>query len=275
MNLSDVTKVIYHNHCNDGLASAAIFYSLYQDCDFIPMTHGFKLPKFNKEVILFLDFSLPQDEMIKLMSNNKIYIIDHHISAFYLKDLLPEGEYILNKEFCGAMLTWKELFESPEPLLLKYINDRDLWLNQLPKYKEVFNGLNLEDKTIENLNKLIFDEDQLKIVKDLEKNGSIVLKHLEKNYPLLKKKVYIEEFNDLSVGYLNSPLYQSDLGNFIIENFDVDFAAVYHFDGEKTVFSLRGKNKVNLSEIAKSYNGGGHFNAAGCCIDGFVNTLMC
>ena len=103
MNLGDVTKVIYHSNCHDGLASAAIFYSFYQNCDFIPMSHGYKLPELNKEVILFLDFSVPKNEMLELMNNNKVYIIDHHISAFYLKDILPEGEYVLDKSYCGAI----------------------------------------------------------------------------------------------------------------------------------------------------------------------------
>ncbi len=275
MNLGDVTKVIYHSNCHDGLASAAIFYSFYQNCDFIPMSHGYKLPELNKEVILFLDFSVPKNEMLELMNYNKVYIIDHHISAFYLKDILPEGEYVLDKSYCGAMLTWKEMYESPEPLLLKYVNDRDLWLNNLPNYKEIFNGLNLEEKTIENFHKLLFDENQMKVLKRLQQVGSIVLKHLESTYPILKKKIFIDEYKGHKVAYLNSPLYQSDLGNYVMENFDVDFAAIYHFNGEKTIFSLRGKDKVNLSEIAQSYNGGGHFNAAGCSISGPVNTLLC
>ena len=47
--------------------------------------------------------------------------------------------------------------------------------------------------------------------------------------------------------------------------------------GEKSIDDLI----TNLSDLPESMqtavrnNGGGHFNAAGCCIDGHVNTLMC
>ena len=42
------------------------------------------------------------------------------------------------------------------------------------------------------------------------------------------------------------------------------FAAAYHFDGEKYIFSLRSEaNGLDVSKIAETFQGGGHQHASG------------
>ena len=51
------------------------------------------------------------------------------------------------------------------------------------------------------------------------------------------------------------------MGNYLINKYDyLDYVVLINVD--KSI-SFRGKDKVDLSIIAKKYNGGGHFNAAG------------
>ena len=162
------------------------------------------------------------------------------------------------------------------PIILTYVNDRDLWLNKELNYEEVFDGLTLEEKTVENWNKLIFNSNINKF-QEILNNGITIRKYVNKQIKHLETKTYQKTFifnnKKYNVIYCNSPILQSDLGNYLVNNYPVDFAAIYHFNGYNTIFSLRGKDKINLSEIAKKYNGGGHFNAAGCNIEGNVISL--
>ena len=72
--------------------------------------------------------------------------------------------------------------------------------------------------------------------------------------------------NGYAVPTVNSPILQSELGNYLCK--DHPFAAFYHIDKDLgEVWSLRSdKNDlgaVDVSEIAKSFGGGVHKNAAG------------
>ena len=58
------------------------------------------------------------------------------------------------------------------------------------------------------------------------------------------------------------PMFFSDVGHALSK--DAPFAACYMDKSGSRLFSLRSnENGVDVSEIAKSYGGGGHQNAAG------------
>ena len=98
------------------------------------------------------------------------------------------------------------------------------------------------------------------------------------NIDFIKNKVYIKPYiyqsKTYKVAYVNCPIFGSDLGSYLVNNFPVDFAAIYHFNGKKTIFSLRGNGLVDLSIIAKKYGGGGHFDASGCSMPNSVTELI-
>ena len=123
-------------------------------------------------------------------------------------------------------------------------------------------------------------------VPELVKKGSSVLHHQQKVLNKLEKSSYLDtwdiivdgQFRKFKVAVSNSPTLQSDLGARLIsksEKFrEADFAAIYYFNGNKTIFSLRSCNdKQDISIIVKLFGGGGHRNAGGCTIDGYVNKL--
>lgn len=213
------------------------------------------------------------------MKNNCVYYIDHRLSSKKLIPLFSKPHFInYDKSKCEALNFWDLLFPNKElPTILSYVNDRDLWLNKLPNFKEVFFcGLCLEEKTVTNWNKLIFHSKTTQF-QNIVTRGQTIKQYNNYDLEYLEKKSYIKDFNfdnkTYKVIYCNSPVLQSDLGNYLISKYQVDFAGIYHFNGQITIFSLRGNNKINLSDIAKKYNGGGHFNAVGCSIPGNVISL--
>lgn len=281
MNLEKITKVMYHKNCHDGLASAAIFYEKNNKIDYYAYQHGDDIPIFLDETVLILDVSLPKQKLFDLMERNIVYIVDHHLPTEELVPIIKSPHFIhYDKTQCGALNLWYLLYpESPPPIILTYVNDRDLWLNQLPNYQEVFDGLTLENKTVSNWNKILFKSDAMYFQVLIEK-GSILRKKIKSDIDYLVTKAYIRKYNfngiNYDVIYCNSSLLQSDLGNYLVKKFSVDFAGIYHYNGtnNKTIFSLRGDDKINLCDVAKIYGGGGHYNASGCAIDGIVDELI-
>ena len=194
----------------------------------------------------------------------------------FLKEILPKTNHYIHKDRCGAMLLWSIINKNVEPpIILKYVNDRDLWLNKLPNYMYVFDGLVHMKPSVKLMEKLIFET---KDITEIIKLGKIVNKAKMDNIDFIKNKVYIKSytFNEriYKVAYVNCPIFGSDLGSYLVNNFKVDFVGIFHFNGIKTIFSLRGNGKVDLSSIAKKYGGGGHFDASGCAIMGLVSELI-
>ena len=276
-NFNNIDTVFYHANCMDGLGSVSIFTKYFSPKEVIPVKHYEKLNMdYNNKNILFLDFCYPKEDMKKLIKSNKITIVDHHKTAMFMKELLPLNQQYIYMDKCATMLMWEIINPNIEPpTIVKYINDRDLWLNKMPDYQSVFDGMTMLNLNVESMQKLIFEDSKLE---DIKKVGRIVNMNKMNNINFIKKKIYIRNYihenKEYKVGYINCPIYGSDIGSYLNENFDIDFAAIYHYNGIQTIFSLRGKNIVDLSKIAKKYNGGGHFNASGCSIDGIVTELI-
>jgi oligoribonuclease NrnB/cAMP/cGMP phosphodiesterase (DHH superfamily) len=79
------------------------------------------------------------------------------------------------------------------------------------------------------------------------------------------------------VGYVNSTICKSDIGNKIFDKYPlIDFSATYSISDatDSTSFSLRSTSKhADVSEIAFSLNGGGHISAAGVRVDYVTNHI--
>ena len=88
-----------------------------------------------------------------------------------------------------------------------------------------------------------------------------VKKYIETKEANMKKV----EINGLTAGIVFAESNISELGNVICENNpDIDFAMIINID--KSISFRTVKDNVDVSEIAKSLNGGGHKKAAGAPI---------
>jgi oligoribonuclease NrnB/cAMP/cGMP phosphodiesterase (DHH superfamily) len=63
---------------------------------------------------------------------------------------------------------------------------------------------------------------------------------------------------------INMTVLQSDLGNYIVKNYNVDFVLLWRYDNKTDLVecSLR-SDQFNVSEVARKYGGGGHIKASG------------
>jgi uncharacterized protein len=282
-----VDTVIYHNPCSDGTSSGYIawkYFSMYfpdKHIDYYPTAVGsLPPPNLQGKNVLICDFSFRKDVLVNLLQTvNKLLIIDHHKSAEKdLKDI-DDRFKLFDMGHSGAMLTWFYFFPDTEPpLMIKYVQDRDIWTKALPftdEFTAWFYTLPLEfseyDKYIDD--KSISDMIKLKGIPYKELNDYYIKEAVDHSVPKFCKignKFYF-------VAYVNSTVCKSDIGNILFEKYPlIDFSAVYSISdtSDSTSFSLRSTKKhADVSEIAFFLGGGGHAEASGVRVPYVTNRL--
>ena len=139
------------------------------------------------------------------------------------------------------------------------------------------NGKLLYDVKMKRIAKIVESSKPIKIQLDAEKNTNKridVLGELEEDgvkYNLRKYSMVttVKEPVDIStynIYIFNNSEYTSDLGSYVMQNKECDFAVIWSYDHKvnKYIYSLRSKDvKTDVSRVAKMFDGGGHRNAAG------------
>jgi oligoribonuclease NrnB/cAMP/cGMP phosphodiesterase (DHH superfamily) len=215
------------------------------------------------------DIAFPRKDLEFLMEHaESIAVEDHHKSAEKESGDLACCHF--DMEHSGAVLAWKFCHPDTEvPMLLRYIEDRDLWKFELPYAEEILAALDSYDKTFEIWDKLLERLDDPSEVADLLKEGNAILRY---NKILMKRimgSAYTAEIKGYRVPIINTPFFRSEILAELAK--DNPFSAGYHFNGEDFIFSLRsdGENpeSVDVSEVASEFpGGGGHENASGFSI---------
>lgn len=272
---------LYDGHDMDGIASAYVVWTMYKEqMVYIPVTYGEDIPEEVKNrnigVIYILDFRYPIETLRKLQERaHYVFLIDHHKSTEEeLKSwdvLHGAGEKIIVQGNAACVLTWRYLYpETDPPLLLQYIEDRDLWKWKLERSREVSAALSAKEPTFETIQKYIVGN--IHGINDLIIEGGVVLTYQNK---IVKDLVAHAVINDDDGGnrcaVINSCIFQSELGELMCKTYDVDYAIIY-FDSHETnkrIFSLRSSvdSGFDVSVIAVRKGGGGHFHAAGYSIN--------
>lgn len=216
-------------------------------------------------ILVMTDIVFSNDNMKAL---SKLYpemvIIDHHKTAKEgVKGINTRSCYI-DETHCASVLVWKYFYPfSKIPILLDYVEDRDLWINKLPNSEAVNAALREVsdfDKYFWDISPLIIKGD--KIIKNKEKAVNDIVGDINE-LPTIEIDGYIMPcirlYDDRSL--------LSEIGHKVAKETN-GICALYFLsnEGDKLIFSLR-STEVDVSEIAKKYSGGGHKNAAGFSFD--------
>jgi len=160
----------------------------------------------------------------------------------------------------GAMLAWDHFFPGQEPpMLLRHIEDRDLWLFKLDGTREIQANLFSYPYDFEVWDKLMAAD-----VETLRSDGAAIERKHHKDIAelvaVMKRRLVIGG-HDVPVASLPYTL-TSDAGHLMAQG--EAFAACYWDTPDGRVFSLRSTDEgLDVSEVAKQYGGGGHRNASG------------
>ena len=287
---------IYHGNCADGFGGAwVVRKALGEQVEFVAGVHGQEPPDVTDKDVIIVDFSYKYEVMARLSwKANSIIILDHHKSA--AEDLgkfppfhagvrvdgrHPDGSVALGWESAhismnsqnspaiaccfdmnrsGAMLAWDHFFPGQEPpMLLRHIEDRDLWLFQLDGTREIQANLFSYPYDFE-----VWDTLMATDVQSLRSDGAAIERKHQKDVAELvavTKRRLVIGGHDVPVASLPYTL-TSDAGHLMAQG--EPFAACYWDTPDGRVFSLRSTDDgMDVSEIAKQYGGGGHRNASG------------
>jgi uncharacterized protein len=274
--------IIYHNSCPDGFGAAYIAKLKYPEAELFSRDHGLEPPYevVKGKDVLVVDFSWRTREQNDALaaSAKSFRILDHHKTA---QAVLEGVSYaVFDMERSGAGLAWDYLFGKDatisdcaggqmkpfvfktRPWWVNYVEDRDLWRHQLPASKIVNAYIGTLSMTIEawsTLSKISIGQ-----AADL---GCGALAHIEHYVREAVKQAQYGILNldnkRYSVAIVNVPyLNVSEVGNVLAAGADIGIGWFERSDG-MTQFSLRSIGDIDVSEIAKAFNGGGHRNASG------------
>jgi oligoribonuclease NrnB/cAMP/cGMP phosphodiesterase (DHH superfamily) len=255
--------VIYHGTCMDGFTSAWICNQFLVSPDLHQGVYG-KQPPWDflrDRDVYIVDFSYPREQLIEMYAiAENLLVIDHHESA---KNDCEGLEFcIFDMERSGAGLTWDYFSEGePRPDWIDRVEDRDLWRFNYPDTKKVHAYMASQPMTLES-----WDAISEIHVEDLAVYGESILDYMKREYELVAEERIIAQIGEHNVAVVNCPYHlASGSADYMMRVFDVDYAMAWfkRSDGMYQ-FSLRSKpDSVDVSLIAKRFNGGGHKGAAG------------
>lgn len=274
---------IYHSRDLDGWMSAAIVMKKFPSIQLIGWDYGQDLPELSSEhvPVIMVDVSFPNHNMRHLIEKNNLVWIDHHISA--IKEIskmepLPFIEGLRNDKKAACELTWEYFFPDypiPEPVRLlgmydsfrhKGTSEEDMVM----QFQYAARAFCSDPEDCFNMMLDSFDGVQSWI-----QSGFSIFQYLK----TMAKQDYTRGFPVFFAGY-----------KFIMVNTErfnpINFGIKYHEDGYdgagsfffkngKWEFSLYNDNgKVDVSEIAKRYGGGGHRGASGFIVQEDIITFL-
>lgn len=259
--------IIYHGNCWDGFGGAWAAYKKFgQKADYLPADHRQTVPapNFKNRIIYLIDFTYSEPVLKKLAANNKkLVILDHHISASRRVKLADES--VFDNNHSAAVIAWRYFFpKRPTPLLLRYIEDQDLWKFKMPASKAVNIALRLFDLNFFKWNQLAKDLEKKEFRKELIKKGKLLLKQQDNLINDIVKSAYLVNFAGKKVLAVNtSALFASEAGHQLCQK-QPPFSIIWQqTNGTEIKVSLRSNGKFDVSRLAQKYGGGGHKAAAG------------
>lgn len=265
--------IIYHSDDLDGHLSGELLRRVYPQAYLKGMHSGDILSdeeceKIRQNDIIFIvDLSFPVYIMEAL--RDKLVWIDHHISS--INDLSLTNILIKkvspNKSACR--LVWEYLYGEDvlPPKFLRLIEKYDL-RKQDEDWSDV-RAFQLATRTyqtnpaipesIEFWNQLFEDNKNTDVL--IEQGKSMDRFATQQNL-VLKERCFPGSFEGFNAILYNGP-NGSEIIMPYIESGEYQLGIFFQILNEKKVFvSLRSKDSIDVSEIAKKYGGGGHKNAA-------------
>lgn len=289
-----IDTVLYHGSCSDGFGSAFIVRLYYKEnygvemankIQYIPMYYSQKesfeefLKNMTNKNILMCDFSYPYDKLMMLINvAASFFIIDHHKTAKENLISLPDYLKIIDMDKSGVGITWEYFFPNRTlPIFLSYIQEQDLYLFRIEKTVEFITFFYEQEFDFDLWEKYLKKKYiNMAILKGTEwlEYKNIIIKHAIDRAACIMQNINNKWY---AIVYSNSPIFKSEIGNKLFNKFwFADFSVIWDYDlnHNKTILSFRSTNdRVDCSEIAHKYNGGGHRNASACIFYSLVGCL--
>ncbi len=269
--------VIYHGgNCSDGFAAALAAWLFFGErAQYLGLDHGEvksmqDLPDLHGRAVYILDFSFSMDIMRSIGERvAKLVLLDHHKSA---QDGLSGlecrcGVIHFDMKKSGARLAWE--FFQPDaalPDLVRYVEDRDLWLWQYPQSAAFLAALEMEPFDLRRWKEIAcFSPAQLT---DFMARGQAMDDKFHKLTHDMAEAARPVVFNGQRGLMVNAPsVFHSLLGDVLCAQSGT-FALMWVFHKSGTIkVGFRSRSGFNCIPLAVSMGGGGHPQACGFKMD--------
>lgn len=284
---------IHHFPCDDGFASAWVVRRKWPETVITGTNYGLPLPDVDivGKNLLIADFSYKPEALADVAALAKsVVILDHHKTAeadlrqskvecraFRAADIdqmLSDVHFLgrppiiahFDMDRSGAALTWEFCFpDEPIPVMLQFIEDRDLWrfkLRETRAFSLYLRSFPYDFDVWTTIADRIYSDPNLVIGEAL----SIERFYDQKLAEMLPTAVLksIGRWKDVPVAHAPYA-FASDLAHELLKAHpSAPFAAVVVDAYGGRTYSLRSEDgREDVSEVARTFGGGGHRNAAG------------
>ncbi len=269
-------KCFYHSADLDGHCSGAIIKQQFPDCEMIGINYGDSFPWHLltdvKETVWMVDFSLqPFDLMFKLARSCKLHWIDHHKSAYEeaIKSNFECDLWFVDCENSACELVWEYVVDTHLPNSVYLLGRHDVFDHSDPRTLPFQYGMRmLKDTKPDNFvlwKSLLEPAVGNPKVNDIIEKGQVILDYIttenEKYAKSCSFETIFEGYNCIAV---NKALANSMIFDSVYDDKKHDLMIIFGFRKGKWTVSLYTKREhIDVSEIAKRHNGGGHKKAGG------------
>lgn len=269
--------ILYHgHHCPDGFAAALAAWLFYAGkAEFLGLDHGDiksvdDLPALAGRAVYVLDFSFAPDIMRAIEQRaTKLVVLDHHKSAAEkLTGFACRcGVVHFDMHKSGSRLAWEFFLPGqPVPDLVRFVEDRDIWVWRYPESGGFLAALDMEPFEFARWRDItLFDAAQLLIYigrgKAMEEKFNQLAAGIAEGAQALN-------FNGVSGLMVNAPAVFHSLVGDLLSRQSGTFALMWNIDKTGVVkCGLRSQRSFNCIPLASSMHGGGHAQACGFKMD--------
>ena len=265
--------VIYHGRsCPDGFAAALAARLFYGDrAEYLGLDHGDvksvdDLPALAGRAVYILDFSFSPEILAQVDARAaKLVLLDHHKSAAEkLTGFACRcGVVHFDMDKSGARLAW-EFFQPTQPIpdLVKFIEDRDIWVWQFPESAGFLAALDMEAFDFARWAEIAaFNPAQLT---QFMARGQAMDEKFTKLATDIAEGAQPVVFNGQSGLMVNAPgVFHSLIGELLSKKSGT-FALMWTAGkGGIVKVGLRSQRNFDCIALAESMGGGGHAQACG------------
>jgi len=265
--------ILYHGrNCPDGFAAALAAWLFYAGrAEFLGLDHGdiksvTDLPALVGRAVYILDFSFSPEITRQIEERAaKLVMLDHHKSA---ADKLTGfacrcGVVHFDMSKSGSRLAW-EFFQPDRPLpdLVRFVEDRDIWVWQYPQSAGFLAALDMEPFEFERWAQIAsFTPEQLEL---FMARGQAMDEKFSKLCADIAEGAQALTFNGQRGLMVNAPGVFHSLVGEILSKQSGTFALMWSAaKGGVIKVGLRSQRSFDCIPLAESMHGGGHAQACG------------
>lgn len=277
------TALLTHRSCLDGSTCSIVFCAAGGNKNNI----RFSSPSHDKSDEAFLDLyenwdgpiivadlSVSYNVALTVSLSAEVYLLDHHKSAIPL-DEFSWCEIEVDNHRAGGKMLFDFLYDNvrynSDPCfrdlkdLVEAADDHDRWIKEIPESDTLATLHNVlgQKRFINRFLKtpeLSLTENERYVLNLEDEKREEYIKNAKKNLSIVNKSI---DGKQIKVAYLLANKHQSRLGHAIYEDVELDIDVVIMISNRSISMRSRPNCPLDLSMVAKKFNGGGHLHAGG------------